>query len=62
MFGRTAYAFYSKKDIEEFGGSTTNSVNLKGNNNANKINNNLPINIKYFSNGKKKYINENEDL
>ena len=62
VFGRTAYAFYSKKDIEEFGGSTTNSVNLKGNNNANKITNNLPINIKYFSNGKKKYINENEDL
>ena len=59
IFGRTAYAFYSKKDIEEFGGNITNSVNLKGINNINLINNNiinnnnLPINIKFLSNGKK---------
>ena len=50
VFGRTAYAFYSKKEIEEFGGNITNSINLKGNGN--------PINIKYFSKGKPKNINE----
>ena len=54
-FGRTAYAFYSKKEIEEFGGNITNSINLKGNAN--------PINIKYLSKGKPKFINEiSEDI
>ena len=37
-FGRKVYAFYSKKDIEEFSGSA-NSINSKGNNNFNIINN-----------------------
>ena len=59
IFGRTAYAFYSKKDIEEFGGSLTNSANIKGINNTNLINNNIignnsyPINIKLKPKGKK---------
>ena len=54
-FGRTAYTFYTKKDIEEFGGNITNSANIKVNNNANLINNNYnitgnpPVNIKYTS-------------
>ena len=59
-FGRTAYAFYTKKEIEEFGGNFTNSINLKGNNNVNIINNNYniignnntpPYNIKFMSKG-----------
>ena len=54
VFGRTAYAFYSKKEIEEFGGNLTNSINIKGNI--------TPINMKYFSKGKKKFINEMEDI
>ena len=54
VFGRTAYAFYSKKEIEEFGGNLTNSINVKGNI--------TPINMKYFSKGKKKFINEMEDI
>ena len=68
VFGRTAYAFYSKKDIEEFSGSA-NSINLKGNNNFNILNNNynniannnMPIDLKFFSKGKQRYINEADD-
>ena len=67
-FGRTAYAFYSKKDIEEFGGNLTNSIEMKTNNNINVINsnnnnnnnnnnisnsNNVAFNLKNFSKNKK---------
>ena len=53
IFGRTAYAFYTKKEIEGFGGSVNNSLRMKGNNIINIANNNIPLDIKFISNGKK---------
>ena len=53
IFGRTAYAFYTKKEIEGFGGSVNNSLRMKGNNIINITNNNTPLSIKFISNGKK---------
>ena len=53
IFGRTAYAFYTKKEIEGFGGSVNNSLRMKGNNIINIANNNTPLSIKFISNGKK---------
>jgi hypothetical protein len=53
IFGRTAYAFYTKKEIEGFRGSVNNSLRMKGNNIINITNNNTPLSIKFISNGKK---------
>jgi alpha-galactosidase len=53
IFGRTAYAFYTKKEIEGFRGSVNNSLRMKGNNIINITNNNAPLSIKFISNGKK---------
>jgi hypothetical protein len=53
IFGRTAYAFYTKKEIEGFGGYVNNSLRMKGNNIINITNNNTPLGIKFISNGKK---------
>ena len=62
VFGRTGYAFYNRRDLDELGGTLTNSVDVKTNNNLNVINsnssnnfnnnignsNNVPFNIKSF--------------
>ena len=52
IFGRTAYTFYTKKEIEGFGGSVNNSLRMKGNNII-TIANSTPLSIKINSNGKK---------
>ena len=56
-FGRTAYTFYTKKDIEELGGNIISSANLKVNNNYNIIGN-PPVNVKFTFKGIKRYNNE----
>ena len=57
-FGRTAYAFYSKKDLEGFRRNYTSTNNLKEIGNLNTIssmNNHEYVNTKYFSNSQRRY-------
>jgi len=57
-FGRTAYAFYSKKDLEEFRRNYTSSNYLKGSinlNTINSMNNNDYINTKYLTKSHRRY-------
>ena len=56
-FGRTAYAFYSKKDLEGFRINYTSTNNLKGIANLNTIssmNNHEYVNTKYFANSQRR--------
>ena len=57
-FGRTSYAFYSKKDLEGFRRNYTSTNNLKGITNLNTIssmNNHEYVNTKYFANSQRRY-------
>ena len=58
VFGRTAYTFYSKKDIENL--CTGGKINGNDNLYLNTLNNIPPINIKYLSQGKVTNIEEND--
>ena len=64
-FGRTAYAFYSKKDLEGFRRNYTSSNYLKGGINLNTIssmNNHEYINTKYFANSHRRYYLDKNNI
>ena len=65
VFGRTAYAFYSKKDLEGFRANYTSSNYLKGSINLNTISsmNNLEyMNTKYFAKSHRKYYLDKNNI
>lgn len=64
-FGRTAYVFYSKKDLEGFRRNYTSSNYLKGGINLNTIssmNNHEYINTKYFAKSHRRYYLDKNNI
>ena len=64
-FGRTAYAFYSKKDLEGFRRNYTSTNNLKGITNLNTIssmNSHEFVNTKYFANSQRRYYLDKNNI